>query len=383
MFKHLYSRFLQSRGDVLHMAPHSHYYWPDVTRDAQLAYWDDAAKAADDKWDYIFSRKLPAVQKGIAERLNLNNPGQIVFAPNTHEFVYRLFSCFDPARPLRILTTDSEFHSFQRQLRRLQERANVDVTVIATEPFNTLAQRWRDAVVADTYDMIFISQVFFNSGVAAPEVNEWLDAVASEKTMVVIDGYHGFSALPTDLSASAQRIFYLAGGYKYAQAGEGCCFMVVPENSRHRPEYTGWFADFASLAKPQQGPVGYAPDGFRFAGSTMDYTALYRFAAVIELWQQQGLTVERVNLYIRELQKGFLEHLDSLQHPLLNRDHLLCNDMQQHGHFLTFRLDSSEQVSHLAGRLREQGVHTDYRHDRLRFGFALYHEVSDYTRICG
>ncbi|WP_449357748.1 hypothetical protein [Alishewanella longhuensis] len=37
--------------------------------------------------------------------------------------------------------------------------------------------------------------------------------------MLVIDGYHGFMALPTDLSAIAERIFYLSGSYKYAQGG--------------------------------------------------------------------------------------------------------------------------------------------------------------------
>lgn len=383
MYKHLYSRFLQARGDVLHMAPHSHYYWPDITRDAQLEYWDDAARAADDKWDIIFGQKVPQVQQGIAKRLNIANPQQIVFAPNTHEFVYRLFSCFDPIKPLHILTTDSEFHSFQRQLRRVQERPGVKVTVIPTEPFSSLEERWRKAVSERAYDLIFTSQIFFNSGVAAPAVSTWIDEVVSDDTMVVIDGYHGFSAVPTDLSTCAERIFYLAGGYKYAQAGEGCCFLVVPSNSQHRPEYTGWFADFASLAKPQEGEVGYASDGFRFAGSTMDYTALYRFAAVLNGWQQTNLTVETVNAYIRTLQEGFLNHLQTLQHPLLNREHLLLNTLNDHGHFLTFRLTSSEQVSELAQHLKEQGVHTDYRHDRLRFGFALYHEVSDYQRIRG
>ena len=44
----------------------------------------------------------------------------------------------------------------------------------------------------------------------------------------MIDGYHGFMALPTDFAAIAGRAFYLAGGYKYAMAGEGVCFMHCP-----------------------------------------------------------------------------------------------------------------------------------------------------------
>jgi hypothetical protein len=37
--------------------------------------------------------------------------------------------------------------------------------------------------------------------------------VADEEALVVIDGYHGFLALPTDLSKIEDRVFYLAGGY--------------------------------------------------------------------------------------------------------------------------------------------------------------------------
>ena len=381
--RHLYSRFLAARPDILHMSPHSHYYWPDVTRQAHLDYWDDSAKFADQKWDEIFTRRMPRVQHLIAERLRVDNPEQIVFAPNTHEFVYRILSCFDAAKPLRILTTDSEFHSFNRQSRRLLERGNVELDVVATEPFASLSERWQHAVTSATYDLIFISQIFFNSGVASPSPATWLDQVQSEDTVVVVDGYHGFGALPTDWSAYQHRVFYLAGGYKYAQAGEGVCFAVVPQDCQLRPEYTGWFADFASLAKPQQGPVDYADSGMRMAGATMDFSALYRLQAVLEMWQQQGLTDAMINQYIRSLQQAFLEHIDNLNHPDLNRDRLLLDDLETHGHFFTFKLASPERVSEVAERLNAQGVATDYRYDRLRFGFALYQTPTDYGQIKG
>lgn len=381
--RHLYSRFLQARPGILHMSPHSHYYWPDVTRDAHMAYWDDSATHADNKWDVIFGERVPAVQRLIAERLQLSEPQQIVFAPNTHEFVYRLLSCFDASKPLRILTTDSEFHSFNRQSRRLLERGNVDLKVVPTEPFATFAQRWRDEVAAATYELVFISQIFYNSGVAAPLPEQWLDALRSDDTVVVVDGYHGFGAVPTDWSPYQDRVFYLAGGYKYAQAGEGVCFAVVPVNCQLRPEYTGWFADFASLAHPQIGPVGYADDGYRMAGATMDFTALYRLEAVLELWQAEGLTDVRVNEYIRDLQAAFLTHIDSLEHQYLNRETLLQHDLATHGHFFTFKLPSAEIVKTLAETLKQQGVATDYRYDRLRFGFALYQRNKDFQQIRG
>ena len=44
-----FSRFLNADPARLHFAAHSHHPWPDVTRDAQLATWDTAARLQDGK----------------------------------------------------------------------------------------------------------------------------------------------------------------------------------------------------------------------------------------------------------------------------------------------------------------------------------------------
>lgn len=379
-YKHAYQGFFSQHPETLHCAPHSHHYWPDCTRDAQLAYWDDSAKGVDHKWDIIFGERVPDVQQRLARLLNHPYPEQFVFASNTHELLYRVFSSFPVQQPLRVLSTDSEFHSFARQMKRLQERPQFELVTIPTEPFATFPERWRLAVEQGSYEVIFTSQVFYNSGVLAPPLNHWLPAVP-DHTLVMIDGYHGCGAIPTDLSQVAARVFYLAGGYKYLQAGEGCCFMAVPKDCQLRPEYTGWFADFANLAKPQQAQVAYANDGMRFAGATMDFSGLYRLQAVLHWWQQEGLTVSRMHAYVQHLQHEFLQIIDELDHPLLRRERLLAPDLTQHGHFLTFKLDHESQVSGLAQQLADAGVATDYRGDRLRFGFAIYHEAAGYQRI--
>ena len=58
MYKKYYSRFIEANKNLQHYACHSHHYWPDVTREATIQYWDDSAKYVDDKWDYIFSEKI-------------------------------------------------------------------------------------------------------------------------------------------------------------------------------------------------------------------------------------------------------------------------------------------------------------------------------------
>ncbi|MGI5309062.1 aminotransferase class V-fold PLP-dependent enzyme [Rheinheimera sp. WS51] len=383
MYKQFYQGFLTANKGKQHFACHSHHYWPDVTRDAMLEYWDDSARLVDDKWRYIFSEKVPETQQLIADILQLPHPEQIVFAPNTHELVMRLISCFDLRKPLRILSTDSEFHSFSRQVKRLAEYDNVQLDSLATEPFSTFEQRFIQAASNQDYDIIFVSQVFFNSGYAISDLTQFVQQLAEQsKAMIVIDGYHGFMALPTDLSTVSERIFYVAGSYKYAQAGEGCCFMAVPLGSEHRPLYTGWFAEFGTLAAEKTATTLYSEDGFRFAGSTMDFTALYRLNAVLRLFKQQGITVGRSHQYVQKLQQVFLDKLEIVQHAKLNSSSLLMHDLNHHGHFLTFKLANASEAAELASQLKRAGIETDYRGERLRFGFGLYHDSADYDLSC-
>ena len=102
MYKKYYSRFLQANLDVQHFASHSHHYWPDITREAQLEYWDDSAKYVDDKWAHFFTHKIPSTQKLIAENLNLTHPEQITFASNTHELLFRVLTCLDFSKKVKI-----------------------------------------------------------------------------------------------------------------------------------------------------------------------------------------------------------------------------------------------------------------------------------------
>ena len=383
MYQQFYQRFLQANAGKQHFACHSHHYWLDVTRDAMLEYWDDTARLVDDKWQYIFTEKVPQTQQLIADILQLPQPEQIVFAPNTHELVMRLLSCFDLRQPLHILTTDSEFHSFSRQVKRLAEYDNVKVDVIPTEPYATFEQRFITAAGANPYQLIFCSQVFFNSGVALPDLTGFVQKLAAcTEAMIAIDGYHAFMALPTDLSAIAERIFYLAGSYKYAQGGEGCCFMAVPVSSMDRPLYTGWFAEFGTLAAEKSATVLYSEDGYRFAGATMDFSALYRLNAVLRLFKQQGISVGRIHQYVQQLQQSFLAKLAEAKHAKLHAGCLLTNSLECHGHFLTFRCGNPAEVAELAAMLKRHGIETDYRGDRLRFGFALYHNSEQYDLSC-
>lgn len=372
-YRHLYSRFLGAHPGEQHFASHSHHYWPDVTLEAHIEYWQDSCQYVDKKWDYFFSQKIPKAQKLIAENLGFSKPSQIVFAPNTHELTSRILSCFPSSRKFRVLTTDSEFYSFERQISRLEEAEACEVVRVPTEPFTTFEARFCAEASQAEFDLVFFSEVFFNSGVAVQNTAALVSAVKNPECLVVVDGYHSFMALPTRWSALEKRVFYIAGSYKYAQGGEGCCFMWVPPDCALRPQNTGWFASFGTLASYDR-KVQYSSDGFRFAGSTMDYSALYRLIAVLELFKEEGLRPENIHTQIQWLQSHFLKALTEQNHEVLNTKRLLVQSLSHHGHFLTFRCDSSEQCEKLSAALAHEKILTDYRGDRLRFGFGLYHD---------
>jgi selenocysteine lyase/cysteine desulfurase len=372
-----YSRFLQARPDVLHFAAHSHHPWPDVTREAVIHCWDDAARLADHKWDHILGAVLPRAQAGIARVLGFSRPERIAFAPNTHELVSRVLSCFPPGRALRVLTTDGEFMSFARQLARLEESGEVRATRVPTEPFETFDSRFREAAGSEHWDVVYVSHVFFNSGF---EVRDLAGiAGAARNAIVMVDGYHGFLALPVRFDALEERIFYVAGGYKYAQSGEGACFLHVPAGCTLRPRDTGWFASFGRLTGSEPDRVEFPDDGFRFWGATFDPTGLYRLGAVLDWLDGLGLAVADIHSHVRALQRLFLERLERLDLPALRAEALITpRDLARQGHFLTFRVPDATAM---ASRLEALGVDVDTRGDRLRFGFGLYHEPGDIDRL--
>src|SRR5690606_14267377 len=132
-----------------------------------------------------------------------------------------------------ILTSGNEFHSWRRQLLRLMELPQVKVTYVDNQHLLSERQLFIESLKKELQkkpDLFFISQVFFDSGLALTNDElATLTLAAHPDTVIVIDGYHAFAALPIDLAKLEGRIFYLGGGYKYAQAGEGVGFMVVPE----------------------------------------------------------------------------------------------------------------------------------------------------------
>lgn len=371
-----FSRFRTADPDRINLAAHSHHDWPDVAFEAQDICAADAARYAGGKWDVVFGEVVPAVQRGISRVLGLPDPTTIAFSPNTHDFLLRILSCFPPDRPVRVLTSDAEFHTARRQFARLAEDGLLVQQIVATQPFESFADRFSAAARAGGHDLVFVSQVFFSAGAVAGPLDALVGAVPDPETLVILDGYHGYLAVPTDLSAVAGRAFYTSGGYKYAMAGEGCCFLHCPPGFGARPRATGWFSAFGALSAPPGSEVGYPEDGGRFLGATFDPIGLYRARAVLGWLDREGLTAMDVHAHASALMARFLDGLDGVGPDDLGRATLVTPFPQpnRHGNFLAFR---TPRAPALEASLALRGIHTDHRNDILRFGFGIALSASD------
>ncbi|MCB9650106.1 MAG: aminotransferase class V-fold PLP-dependent enzyme [Deltaproteobacteria bacterium] len=362
-----YARFLAGRDEQCVLTAHSHQAWPDASRAGQIACWDDAARYIDDKWGKVFEEVVPEFQLQVAMRLGSKRPSDLALAPNTHELVYRLASCF-PA-DAKVVTTDSEFHSLRRQLTRLEEDG-LQVTRVPVEPDpDTFCERFADALSEHRPQWAALSAVFFTTSRVVKDLQGILTRAAELGIPVLVDAYHAYNVLPLDVDTWPGTVFVTGGGYKYAQTGEGACWMLLPKDAEaFRPRTTGWFSDFEHL-EAVQGQVSYGQGGFRFFGATFDPSGIYRGVWTTRWLEQMKLDVRA--LRAQSLLATTLTIARYHQLELVKRGLVLATPErpEERGGFISFR---TPKAGALADRLRQAGVHTDHRGDLLRLGPGPY-----------
>ena len=375
-FKPLFTKSLGAAPGRLHFAAHSHHLWPDASFEGQVECWQDAAAQADTKWDKVMDEVWPEAQDHVARELGTGERDAVVFAPNTHQLLVSLLAAFPESGPVRVLTTDGEFHSARRQFARWEEAGSVTVERVAAEPFDTFSDRFLEAARSGQHDFIFVSQVLFGSGRTFDAVQDLASLAKPGGPWVILDGYHAFMALDRPFQGDASATaFYVGGGYKYAMAGEGCAFLHAPPGFGERPRITGWYAEFEDLSLPP-GTVGYAKDASRFLGATFDPSALYRFNAIQRMLQQNALNTARVSAHVQALQEQLAAELAAT--PLDGAELLNPLDGRPHARFLAFRTPHAQRWY---SDLKAGNIITDVRGDVLRIGFGIYQDESDVDRL--
>ena len=383
--KDLFTRFYAANPALLHAAAHSHHPWPDVSFDAQQRAWLDAVSGVDRKWTQVFGELFPAARQRVADVLGLPDPATLCFGASVHQFLVAVISSLDGfgRRTLNVVTTDAEFHSASRQFIRFAEEGLVHVDAVPAQPFDTFPDRLRQRLgaggsQAGPDDLVFLSQVQFDSGYELPDLTGIVGVVA-EHVPIMIDGYHGFMAVPTDLSAIAGRAFYSSGGYKYAMSGENACFLHAPDGWLPRPVVTGWWGGFGVLSNAPVGEVVYDRGGSRFMGATFDPVGVYRLEAVLAMLDREGWSVAAIHDHVRTLQEHFLDQLGApgrFEGDVAGS--LLPSAEFARGNFLTF---VTQRAGDVFAALADRNVVVDYRRDRLRIGFGIYHDEADVDRL--
>lgn len=357
-----YSRFRVA--ERLLLTGHSHQAWPDCGFAAVQQAWLDAAEFVDDKWGRVFEQ-VERVQRGYARLLN-EPDADVALDQNTMELVVRFVSALPLRDRPRLVATDGEFHTLRRLLDRLAEEDGVEVVRVPASPVDTLAARLAEKL-DDRTAAAFCSTVLFQTGRIVPGLPDLAAACDKAGAELLLDTYHHLNAVPFD-PVGLERAFFVGGGYKYCQLGEGVCFLRVPKGCSLRPITTGWFTEFDALAAGTTG-VGYGRGGMRFAGATFDPTSVYRAAAVFDFFRERGLTP----VFLREVSQHqvrlLAERFDALDldPKLIRRDRSVPLELV--GGFLVLW---SPQAGELSRRLKADGVWTDARGDALRLGPAPY-----------
>jgi selenocysteine lyase/cysteine desulfurase len=363
-----YSAFLRP-GRIL-LTGHSHQAWPDVAEDAQRQVFRDAAAFVDDKWGRAVDAKIERVTAGISARLGYAAPQGLAFGRSTHELVFRLLTCWPIDASTRVVTTTGEFHSLDRQLRRLQE-AGMGVTWVDARERETLASRLIEAIVPGT-SVVAFSAVLFEDSFVVPQLAAIARRAEEVGAALLLDVYHGFNVVPLPLAELPGEVYVTGGGYKYAQFGEGVCFLRVPDETTRTPLYTGWFADFDDLAQPRgEGArkVGFGRGASRFAGATYDPSAFYRAAAVLDHFDARGMSVARLRAASLRQTSRLIERLEREDLPSAGLELASPRRPELRGGFVALRC---RFASALSAALREVGVFTDARGEILRLGPAPY-----------
>jgi kynureninase len=365
-----YGEFL--RPDRILLSGHSHQAWPDVARAALVKSFDDAAQHVDDKWAKAVFPVAQTVREKILERMGFDRSDCMAFGESSHQLVYRLLSCLPLQSRPRVVASTGEFHSLYRQLARLGEEG-FDVVWVDASDRASLAQKMIAAIDENTR-LVALSAVMFEDAYVVREIGEVMNHAVRMGAIPLVDAYHAFNAVPMDWGPASEQLYVTAGGYKYAGFGNGLCWLRFPSQSTLRPRYTGWFADFDSLADPrgQATAVRYGAGSARFAGATFDDGAFYRAAAVLEHWERFDLDVASLREVSLRQTRRVIDQLKS--HNVFGASCQLVSseEDERRGAFVTVRLAAASRV---VERMRERHVWVDARGELLRFGPAPY--VSD------
>lgn len=362
------SQQLQSHYRLFHVSErtlltgHSHQAWPDVALQGQQYAFHLAATLVDDKWGEVF-RIGREVASGYAKRFH-DDSGDYCLGLNTHDLIIKWLSALPFNKKRKIITTDGEFHTLNRQLNALAENY-FEVIKENVMPIETLSERLSRHVDDDTL-CVMTSFVFYESGLVLRNASELAKTCERAGVPLLVDVYHAVNAISFSLKDEGlSNASLVGGGYKYCQLGEGNAFLRVPKHHTFRPVITGWYAGFKTLEQNEK-KLCYPNGAAAFLGATFDPTPHCRAQKVWKFFDEMDLTPEILEKKNKNQQDYLIKCFE--KEGVLEKIIWQHAD-QKRGAFLVFKTPRAQEVML---QLRERGVFVDTRGDLLRVGPAPY-----------
>ncbi len=350
----------------IQLTGHIHQALPDVCEKAYREHWDCLNKYGEERWDEVFSRS-DRVREGFARMID-SRAEDIALAANLHELFVRFLSILPLSPTRKILTTDAEHPSVARQLARLNEEGLAQVITVPADPAADVVGRLSSAIDGDTI-AVCVSSVNFITGHQTLELDTLMPLCHKVGAELFVDAYLSVNVQHFSVEEyNLQQAFVAGGGAKYCQMGNGNCFMHVPPGRDFRPAVTGWFGSFDPLLdSPASSPIAYSDGASRFNGSSYDAMPHFRATHVLDFFEQRQLTVD----FLADVSHRQLELLAKRFRALgvpEEQVHLPV-DVEYMGGFMSLKTPHAQA---LCEKMRDRGVHTDYRKHWLRLGPAPY-----------
>ena len=252
-----------------------------------------------DKWDACSARSCPGAAPH-RPAAGPARPDNVAFAPNTHELVLRILSSSDA--PVRILTTDGEFHSFRRQLagsrRRAGRRRAGPGRALRHVPLRFSAASHRRARPHVRQPGLLRLRLR-RPRLAWPAATPTSSSTATTGSWPFPPIWRG-----------GRPGFYVAGGYKYAMTAREPASPTARRAARPARRHR-----LVRRVRRAGGHGGQSARRLRrrrsrFLGATFDPSGLYRFNAVTGLARGTRRAVADIHRHVQGLQQQFLAGAD-------------------------------------------------------------------------
>lgn len=347
---------------------HSHQAWPDAAFDGLEEYGQMVAKEVDNKWQTGFEKT--EILRSYLRNFYDDPDGRYCREQNTHVLMVSWLSSLDLKNKPRIITTQGEFHSMYRQLRRLQE-SGIEVITLPHKNDDLLFESVQKELQNGRTSAVMLSRIYFETAEINTRCTDIARLAIEHDVPVLIDDYHGTNVVPLSIrEEKLEQAYFLIGGYKYLQWGEANCFLRYPKNCTLRPVVTGWFSAFNQLDQPRDDkPVMFDDGDQKFATGTYDPISQFRAAAVARFFERLNLTPDRLALQYRS-QVNYLRSLfDEFNFSGSGISHANLRLMEETGGFLALKSNYARQIR---AALLDDGIYTDARDNIIRIGPAPF-----------